>query len=387
MSIGLLGGIRCPPVPTLALGRRGRLVSAAGAGVPSPVEELLVSVSATVPWRREPAHVLEGAHGPPAAPPAPVILSFDVEEHFRIEAAAGLVLDPSLEDHYRERLVPPTHWLLEQLDRFAIKATFFIVGQIAQHNPGLVKTIARAGHEVASHSWSHRRVHHFTRESFRVDLLQSRDALEQVTGQPVLGYRAPTFSIVTQTAWALDVLAESGMLYDSSIYPVRHDRYGVPDAPRSPFLARGMHHAILELPPATLRSLGMNAPMGGGGYFRLFPLFLTRWAIRQMVRDTSPPVAMLYFHPWELDPNQARLPLGRVSRFRTYVGIKRCRQRLTALLARYPFARALDVARTLSAAKQALPEHDVARPGSREQSASRTKGAREAVAAIQPQST
>jgi polysaccharide deacetylase family protein (PEP-CTERM system associated) len=305
---------------------------------------------------------------PSSAPPlpreqpaeaAPLILSFDVEEHFRIEAAARLKLAPALQAHYCKRLGPSTHWLLDLLEGFDTRATFFIVGQIARHNPGLVKAIARAGHEVASHGWDHRRVHNFTPESFRADVSQSKDALEQVSGQPVLGYRAPTFSIVRETAWALDVLAELDFAYDSSIYPVRHDRYGVPRAPRSPFLAQGQEHSILELPPATLRFLGVNAPMGGGGYFRLFPLFFTEWAIRQMVRDTVPALAMLYFHPWEFDPDQARLPLGRLSRFRTYVGIGRSRRRLAALLARHRFARAVDVAKRLDPQRHLLPSFTV----------------------------
>jgi polysaccharide deacetylase family protein (PEP-CTERM system associated) len=156
-----------------------------------------------------------------------------------------------------------------------------------------------------------------------------------------------------QTAWALDVLAEAGMVYDSSIYPVRHDRYGVPGAPRSPFLARGLARTIIELPPVTLRCLGMNAPMGGGGYFRLFPLFMTRWAIRQTLNRTFPPVAMLYFHPWEFDPLHQHLPMGRLNKFRTYVGIRRTRARLAALLGKYRFARAVDVARNLQ--QQRLP--------------------------------
>jgi polysaccharide deacetylase family protein (PEP-CTERM system associated) len=293
--------------------------------------------------------------GQPPGPAPEVVLSFDVEEHFRIEAAAGLTLDPALKAHYGERLGPPTYWLLGQLAHAGLKATFFIVGQIARHSAALVRAIARDGHEVASHGWEHRRVHHFSPESFRADLRQSKDALEQVTGQAVVGYRAPTFSIVRQTAWALDVLAESGMAYDSSIYPVRHDRYGVPRAPRAPFLARGHRHTILELPPATLRFLGVNAPMGGGGYFRLFPLFLTEWAIRQMGRDTVPPVATLYFHPWEFDPAQQRLPLARLSRWRTYVGLRRSRGRLTTLLGRHRCARAVDVAQRLGRQRQVLP--------------------------------
>jgi polysaccharide deacetylase family protein (PEP-CTERM system associated) len=194
-----------------------------------------------------------------------------------------------------------------------------------------------------------------TRASFREDVRQSKDALEQVTGEPVRGYRAPTFSILQQTAWALDELAELGLEYDSSIYPVRHDRYGVPAAPRWPFLARGLEHAILELPPATLRLFGANLPMGGGGYFRLFPLLLTEWAMRQTGSLGSGPVAMMYFHPWEFDPEQGRLPLGRLSRFRTYIGMSRTRGRLTSLLARYRFSRAVDVVKQLNDRRLELP--------------------------------
>jgi polysaccharide deacetylase family protein (PEP-CTERM system associated) len=313
-------------------------------------------------------HLPPRASGGPAAGPPQIILSFDVEEHDRIEAAAGLDVGPALKEHYRRRVGPSTRWLLDQLDRFEVKATFFVVGQLARDNPDLVRAIHRAGHEVASHSWDHRRVHHLTPRSFREDVRKSRDALEQVTGQAALGYRAPTFSIVRQTAWALDELAELGMAYDSSIYPVRHDRYGVPRAPRVPFLARGPRHTILEIPPATWRVLGVNVPTGGGGYFRLFPLWLLERTLRQVARKCRPAVAMLYFHPWEFDPDQERLPLGRVSRFRTYVGIGRTRGRLAALLARHRFTRAIDVARqldrayqsTLSSGSAAGPEDDLA---------------------------
>src|SRR5262249_42579651 len=154
------------------------------------------------------------------------ILSFDVEEHFRIEAALGLPLEPTLKDRYRERLEPATHWLLDQLSRKGIQATFFIVGTIGRHHPGLVRAIHDAGHEVASHSWDHKRVHHFTPAGFREDIRKSQDSLAQITGEAVVGFRAPTFSVVRETAWAIDVLAEMGFSYDSSIYPVRHDRYG-----------------------------------------------------------------------------------------------------------------------------------------------------------------
>jgi polysaccharide deacetylase family protein (PEP-CTERM system associated) len=296
----------------------------------------------------------------PGRPPAPrlddpqIILSFDVEEHFRIEAAAGLALNPARETHHRARLEVSTRWLLELLGRFGARATFFTVGQIAQHNAPLIRDIHRAGHEVASHGWDHQRVLNLTPHSFREDVRRSKEALEGVTGAAVVGYRAPTFSVVRQTAWALDVLAELGLLYDSSIYPVRHDRYGVPGAPRAPFLARGRDREMLEMPPASLRVLGRNFPMGGGGYFRLFPLFLLEWALAQARRTCQPPVAMLYFHPWEFDPWQERLPLGRLNRWRTYVGMSRSRCRLTALLRKYRFRRAVDVAGQLDRQRDAL---------------------------------
>lgn len=288
-----------------------------------------------------------------------VILSFDIEEHYRIEAASKLAISPEQRDYYAGRMEHSTRWLLEMLGEHEIRATFFVVGEIARHRPGLVKSIHRAGHEVASHGWDHRRVLDMTPAAFRKDLRQSKDALEQVTGEEVLGYRAPTFSITRKNAWALDVLVESGMAYDSSIYPVRHDRYGVPAAPRGPFFAGGEENKILELPPATLRILGMKAPMGGGGYFRLFPLWLTEWAMRQATR-TSPSAAMLYFHPWEFDPDQARLPLKLISRFRTYVGMRRSAQRLQSLMRRYRFARAMDIASKLSSTNPALPEFSLA---------------------------
>jgi polysaccharide deacetylase family protein (PEP-CTERM system associated) len=289
-----------------------------------------------------------------------IVISFDVEEHYRIEAATGLTLDEAQQAHYVERLVPSTHWLLDQLARFEARATFFIVGEIARHNPALVRAIHAAGHEVASHGWDHQRVLAMTPAAFRNDIRHSKRALEDVVGEAVRGYRAPTFSIVRETAWAIDLLAEEGMLYDSSIYPVRHDRYGVQAAPRAPFRVVGRQHSLLEFPPATLRLCGINAPMGGGGYFRLFPLFLTRWALRQARRSSAPPVAMLYFHPWEFDPDQRRLPLGRLSKFRTYVGIGRSQGRLIALLKRYQFTRAIDVAKELDQHWSTLPRFDIA---------------------------
>jgi polysaccharide deacetylase family protein (PEP-CTERM system associated) len=286
-------------------------------------------------------------------PPTAVVLSFDVEEHHRIEAASALDVPSDLKREYAERMEWNTRQILDQLAAAGAVATFYVVGEIAETHPGLVRDIAAAGHEVGTHSWSHRRVHTFTPETFRDDLRRSIDALSAAAGTPVVGFRAPTFSVVCPTAWAADVLASVGLKYDTSVFPVRHDRYGVPGAPRVPFrLSRAPGSPeVLELPMATFRLAGHNLPVAGGGYFRLFPLELALAGIDQLTRAGAP-LAMLYFHPWEFDPGLPRLPLGRVSAFRTYVGLDKTACRLDRLLAHYRgrFRRAIDVAESLDAA-------------------------------------
>jgi polysaccharide deacetylase family protein (PEP-CTERM system associated) len=303
-----------------------------------------------------PGRAASGTSGAGLGPiPIPAVLSFDIEEHHRIEAAAGLEVAATLQGDYRRRMCRVTGWILEQLAERNIPATFFIIGQIAHDEPGLVRSIREAGHEVASHGWDHRRIHTMNPEAFREDVRKSKDALEQACGAAVVGYRAPTFSLVKKTAWALDVLPETGLLYDSSIYPVHHDRYGIPDAPRGPFLAQGIRHEILELPPATLRMGGVNVPVGGGGYFRMLPWPLLKLALAHSRRDPQSGATVLYFHPWEFDLDQPRLPLKRLNRFRTYVGIRRSRSRLTRLFSGYPFMRAVDLARRLLDRREGLP--------------------------------
>lgn len=296
---------------------------------------------------------------PPSAqhlPAAPAfVASFDVEEHHRIEAAADLVVPAPLRREYGRRMEVCTRRLLDDLAAAGVAATFFVVGDITRTRPGLVRAIHAAGHEVGSHSWDHRRIHRLTPAEFRDDCRRSKDALEQVIGGPVYGFRAPTFSVVRETGWAVDVLAECGFRYDSSVFPVRHDRYGIPDAPRGPFLAAGRERELLELPLLTYRRAGLNLPVAGGGYFRLFPPAVMRAGLRQTAAAPAPAVGMLYFHPWEFDADQPRLPLGRVARWRTYVGVGRTTGRLRDLLGRYPFRRAVDVARSLEAAGTELP--------------------------------
>ncbi len=292
------------------------------------------------------------------------VASFDVEEHHRIEAAVGLTVSAALKAEYAARMEAATRRLLDRLAAARVLATFYVVGEIARTHPALVRDIGAAGHEVGSHSWDHRRVHRFTPDAFREDARTSKDALEQATGAPVVGFRAPTFSVMKETGWAVDALAECGFEYDSSIFPVRHDRYGVPDAPRGPFVAVGAERELLELPPLTYRIAGLNLPVAGGGYFRLFPLALMRAGLRQAAHraETSPApqVGMLYFHPWEFDPDQARLPLKRLARWRTYVGVRHTTNRLARLLAAFPFRRAIDVVREIRASGAALPRFRMA---------------------------
>lgn len=283
------------------------------------------------------------------------VFSFDVEEHHRIEAAVGLECSPVTRAEYARRMDATTRHLLDRLDAVQALATFYIVGDITESNPALVREIAARGHEVGSHGWDHRRVHHFDRKTFEADVRRCKEALEQAAGIPVVGYRAPTFSVMRGTGWAVDALAAAGYRYDTSVFPVRHDRYGVPSAPRTPFVAVGQESELLELPPATWRLFGTNLPVAGGGYFRLFPPAVMRLGLRQLRLRTMPAVGMLYFHPWEFDPDQPRLPLGRLKRWWTYVGINQSLPRLDRLLRAYPSRRAIDVVNGLEPGRAELP--------------------------------
>lgn len=283
-----------------------------------------------------------------------VCFTFDIEEHDRIEAAVDFTCSEPLRTNYARRMEACTRWLLESLAELGARSTFFVVGQIARTHPLLIRDIVAGGHEVACHSWDHQRIHRQTPAQFRKDLRRAREELEQTAGTHIVGFRAPTFSITRETAWAVDVLAEEGIRYDSSVFPIRHDRYGVADAPRLPFRVGGREQSLLELPPATFGLGSMNLPAAGGGYFRLFPLGVMRAAIRQIKRQPTG-IPVLYFHPWEFDTTQPRLPLGRLSRFRTYVGISRSRTRLQRLIARYGSLRMIDAAKRLELTGADLP--------------------------------
>lgn len=264
-------------------------------------------------------------------------LSFDIEEDFQAEAFARLLpVDewPSL----GSRVAGSTRGLLNLLDAAGIRATFFVLGWVAERHPLLVREIDRRGHEVACHGYGHRMIHRMTRREFAEDVARAKGVLEAILGVPIIGYRAPTFSVVRETLWSLAVLREAGFRYDSSIYPIRHDRYGIPDAPRFPHRrTAGDGGEIVEFPPSTVALLGLRLPVGGGGYFRLFPYRATRWALRRLNSVEGQP-AMVYLHPWEVDPAPPPLPVGWLTRFRHSVNARKTAPRLRRLLGEFDFA-------------------------------------------------
>jgi polysaccharide deacetylase family protein (PEP-CTERM system associated) len=263
------------------------------------------------------------------------VLSFDVEEYFQVEAAAARV-PPRDWQQFPTRVERPVERILEILAEHGASATFFVLGWVARRHGSLVARIAKAGHEVASHGMSHQMLTRLTCQQLSAELSDSRKLLQDLCGEAVLGYRAPTFSITRQTAWAIDALVEAGFEYDSSVFPIRHDRYGVPDAPRWAHWAVGPAGGrILEIPPLTLRVLGMNLPVGGGGYLRLLPVRIVSRALDSAGRLGQSGV--IYMHPWELDPGQPVLPMTRLGRWRHRVNLHRAADKLRWLLSRHIF--------------------------------------------------
>ncbi|HAM33411.1 MAG TPA: polysaccharide deacetylase family protein [Deltaproteobacteria bacterium] len=227
--------------------------------------------------------------------------------------------------------------ILDILEEQKVQATFFVLGWVGEKNPDVVRRIVRRGHEIACHGYRHSLVYDLEQDAFREDTRKAKRILEDLAGAPVSGYRAPSFSITKRSIWALDILVEEGFKYDSSVYPVRHDRYGVPGFSRFPVSMQTEKGNILEVPPPSLRLLGMIVPFGGGGYFRHFPLWFTDWGIRRVNRREREGV-VVYLHPWELDPDQPRIPCGRITGFRHYRNQHKTESRLRTLLRRHRFS-------------------------------------------------
>jgi len=275
------------------------------------------------------------------------MLTFDVEEYFHCEAFRE-VIGPARWDQWPSRIEAQMDSLLALLADSNVRATFFVLGHVADTRPEIVSAIAAAGHEVACHGQSHEMLSRLEPDGFRTETRLAKSRLEDLTGREVLGHRAATFGLVRSTAWAIDILAELGFVYDSSVQPVRHDRYGVPDAPATVHYATGpAGGAILEIPPMTRRVIGRTFPLGGGGYFRLLPTVLFDRALRWWARKGRS--AMLYLHPWEFDAAQPVVPAGALSRFRHRVNLHRTTDKLNTLLAAHRFVPVRDLLDALRA--------------------------------------
>lgn len=267
------------------------------------------------------------------------IFSCDVEEYFHVSAFERTVAPASWET-LPPRADASTDLLLELLARHEAKGTFFVVGWLADRNPALVRRIAAAGHEIASHSWWHRRIPTITREAFREDVARTRARLEDITGQPVRGFRAPSFSILPGMEWAFDVLLETGHTWDSSVFPIRRPGYGWPGAPTAPYTIDRPTGRLREIPLATTSFFGMRFPAAGGAYLRQLPLGLVQRALRE--HGARGEAAMCYIHPWEVDPGQPRLPCSSLTRIRHYRGLDRTLGRLEQLLREFRFTSVQD---------------------------------------------
>jgi polysaccharide deacetylase family protein (PEP-CTERM system associated) len=263
-------------------------------------------------------------------------MTVDVEDYFHVAAFSDVIKrDDWSAMEYRAEA--NTHKLLELFGERSIQATFFILGWIAQRSPALVRSIHAAGHEIACHGMSHELIYQQTPQQFARETRESKALLEEITGAPVHGYRAASWSITRQSLWALDVVHELGFLYDSSIFPIHHDRYGIPDAPKRPGVMRTPNgKEIVEFPPSTAKMLGVRVPVAGGGYFRLLPYWLTRLGLRQ-INQQEQQGFIFYLHPWEVDPDQPPVRAGWLSRFRHYTNLRKTQDRLRRLIEEFQF--------------------------------------------------
>jgi polysaccharide deacetylase family protein (PEP-CTERM system associated) len=234
------------------------------------------------------------------------------------------------------RVVSNTTRLLDIFDEFHVRSTFFVLGWVAERQPELVREIARRGHEIASHGYAHRLVYDQTPDAFRADVRRAKQLLEDAAGRRVVGYRAPSYSITPRSLWALDILLEEGYQYDSSIFPIRHDRYGIPVSDRRPYVIERAAGTLVEVPGSTTRVGPLNLPVAGGGYFRIFPYWWTRWGIERVNRLERRAV-VFYLHPWEIDPSQPRLEAGTLAKFRHYRNLHDTESRLRQLLRDFRF--------------------------------------------------
>jgi polysaccharide deacetylase family protein (PEP-CTERM system associated) len=269
-------------------------------------------------------------------------LTIDVEDYYQVSAFESVI---KFDDwpHFESRVEQNTYRFLDILAVHQIKATFFVLAWIAERQPQLVREIVARGHELASHGYAHRRIYTQSPAQFQQETRTSKRILEDITGHRIRGYRAASYSITSQSLWAMDILQDEGFMYDSSIFPIRHDLYGIPDYHRFCHVhTTSGGRSLVEFPISTVRVGRTNFPIGGGGYFRLFPYIVTRWGLKHLNHTETQP-AVVYFHPWEIDPAQPRIRAGRLARFRHYLNLEKTAPRLVRLLRDFQFGPLADV--------------------------------------------
>jgi polysaccharide deacetylase family protein (PEP-CTERM system associated) len=276
-------------------------------------------------------------------------MTVDVEDYFQASAFDRFVSRTTWFER-ESRVVGNTHRLLDFFHRHGVRGTFFILGWVADRFPSLVREIASCGHETASHGYHHQLIYTLTPQQFREDVRRAKAVIEDAAGTRVRGYRAPSFSVVQSSLWALDVLIDTGHTYDASVFPIHHDRYGIPDAPRRAHAIARPAGTIMEVPASTVRVAGMNLPIAGGGYFRVFPYAFTKWGIGRLNAAGEP--AIFFIHPWEIDSTQPRLPVGRVTALRHYSNLGDTLNRMRRLVKDFAFD---TVAATLEQAPDTAP--------------------------------
>lgn len=264
-------------------------------------------------------------------------MTVDVEDYYHVSAFESII-SPANWEQWPSRVSLNTERLLKLFDDSGIKATFFVLGWVAEKFPSLIREINQQGHEIASHGYSHQLIYNQTPELFRDETAQSKDILENLIQKPVIGYRAASYSITAKSLWALDILAELGFTWDSSIFPVRHDRYGMAGSPESPYIIQtSQGQQIKEFPLTTAKVFGLAIPAAGGGYFRQYPYKLSKWLFQRASLNNTRPL-IFYLHPWEIDPEQPRVDgASRLSNFRHYTNLHRCQNRLERLMEDFQF--------------------------------------------------
>lgn len=262
-------------------------------------------------------------------------LSIDLEDYFHATSMAGTI---GVEEWGKceRRVASSVHRLLKVLADYKVRATFFVLGWVAEREPQLIKDVHTAGHEIACHGYWHQLIYKQQPDEFRNDVRQAKQILEELINEPLRGYRATTFSVVQDTLWALDILIEEGFIYDSSIFPIHHDRYGIPKAERFPHHISRSNGQIFEFPLSTIRWMGYNIPIAGGGYLRFMPYWFIKKGITSLNRQHKP--AIIYLHPWEIDPDQPRQKLGTLAGIRHYCNLDKMEGKLRQLLADFQFA-------------------------------------------------